>query len=256
MSVDVRFTSAEAEQFRQMDAVEDRLWWYRALRGFVLSVLPPRVNDTPSIAVDIGCGNGSFTAALASRGHSVIGIDLSELALSNAQSRGLSERVAVADAQRLPLRTETIDLVVSLDVLETRWVKPDVMLDEIARVLKPGGVALIQAAAFQWLLSQHDQAVGSTHRYHRNELISLGESAGLRCERSGYFFLLLFPLMLAHKLIHRPRKNANTARSAIAMPPRIVNEVLFRICELERALSRTYTQPFGSSVYALFRKES
>lgn len=95
------------------------------------------------IALDVGCGPGTVTAALA---HAVgsdglaLGVDISEPMLARAVRAESGPQIGFlrADAQRLPLRDETVDAVVSIAVLQL-IPNPVAALAEIARVLRPGG---------------------------------------------------------------------------------------------------------------------
>lgn len=90
--------------------------------------------------VDLACGTGIVSAALARRcGRPVIGLDLSAGMLELAASR-LPGRVIRADATRLPLpeaRVPAVCAVWLLHLLPSTLVA--VVLDEVARVLIPGG---------------------------------------------------------------------------------------------------------------------
>jgi len=115
-------------------------------------------------AADLGCGPGQLVIELARRspGLHVTGIDLSEEMLAqgqeNARRAGVAERVSFrqGDAQQIPFPDASLDLVVSTLSLH-HWSDPVAVLDEIARVLRPGGSFLIfdlrrdMAAPF-WLL--------------------------------------------------------------------------------------------------------
>ncbi|MGI9183945.1 MAG: class I SAM-dependent methyltransferase [Solirubrobacteraceae bacterium] len=93
--------------------------------------------------LDLGCGAGTFTAALAGVGASVIGADVAEAALRRARQRhpGLEfRRVACGDA--LPFADGAFDLVWSSEVIEhvadtARW------LSEVRRVLARRGRLLL-----------------------------------------------------------------------------------------------------------------
>jgi arsenite methyltransferase len=94
-------------------------------------------------ALDVGSGPGSITASLA---HAVgpeglaLGVDISEPMLARAVRAAAGPQVGFlrADAQRLPLRDETVDAAVSIAVLQL-IPDPAATLSEIARVLRPGG---------------------------------------------------------------------------------------------------------------------
>jgi len=95
------------------------------------------------IALDVGSGPGSITAALARAAGPdglALGVDISEPMLARAVRAEAGPQVGFlrADAQRLPLRDQTVDSAVSIAVLQL-IPDPVATLSEIARVLRPGG---------------------------------------------------------------------------------------------------------------------
>ncbi|HEY7053110.1 MAG TPA: methyltransferase domain-containing protein [Mycobacterium sp.] len=94
-------------------------------------------------ALDVGCGPGTITALLArvaGKGGLALGVDVSEPMLARAVRAGYGPQVGFmrADAQRLPLRDDTVDAVVSVAVVQL-IPDPDAAIAEMARVLRPGG---------------------------------------------------------------------------------------------------------------------
>ena len=94
-------------------------------------------------ALDLGCGAGEFTAALAQAGADTVGVEVAEAALRRARASHpeLDFRLAPIDGP-LPLGDNTFDVVWSSEVIEhvadtARW------LSEIRRVLVPGGRLLL-----------------------------------------------------------------------------------------------------------------
>jgi arsenite methyltransferase len=95
------------------------------------------------VALDVGAGPGSITTSLAHAAGPdglALGVDISEPMLARAVRAAAGPQVGFlrADAQRLPFRNETIDVAVSIAVLQL-IPEPAAALSEIARVLKPGG---------------------------------------------------------------------------------------------------------------------
>ncbi|KAA8968930.1 methyltransferase domain-containing protein [Mycobacterium sp.] len=95
------------------------------------------------VALDVGSGPGTVTAALARAagpGGLALGVDVSEPMLARAVRAESGPQVGFlrADAQRLPLRDDTVDAVVSIAVLQL-IPDPAAALSEMARVLRPGG---------------------------------------------------------------------------------------------------------------------
>ena len=107
---------------------------------------------TGGVALDVGSGPGNVTAQLADAAGPdglALGVDISEPMLARAVEAQVAPNLGFmrADAQRLPLRDETVDAATSLAVLQL-IPNPAQTLAEIARVLKPGGrVALMVPTA-------------------------------------------------------------------------------------------------------------
>ena len=116
----------------------------------VESFLADRSGD---LALDVGCGNGRHTEALAARTEAAVGVDLSrgllDEAVDRARDRGFADATAFVhgDAAALPVRDGTADLAVyvaTLHHLSPRDARIG-SLNELARVLAPDGVALVSA---------------------------------------------------------------------------------------------------------------
>ena len=110
--------------------------------------------------LDVGCGRGLMLVGAAkrlSRGRAT-GVDIwqaedlsgnrPEATLENARREGVAERVEIktADMRELPFPDGTFDVVVSNAAIHNLYAKDDraKAIGEIARVLKPGGRALIE----------------------------------------------------------------------------------------------------------------
>lgn len=101
------------------------------------SVLPPL--DGLRI-LDVGCGKGRLAVHLRDEGAEVVGLDPSAAMLGRA--KGL-DRVR-ATARRLPFAWGTFDATIAVESLAHVPAEGlDSVLDEMARVLRPGGVAAI-----------------------------------------------------------------------------------------------------------------
>lgn len=99
------------------------------------------------ILLDLGSGPGRYSHWLARRtGAFPMGIDASFEAVRLAAGRRMPGAVLQGDAGRLPLRGQSIGAAISLDLLQAMGA-PSSLFDELARVLRPGGRAVIVALA-------------------------------------------------------------------------------------------------------------
>jgi SAM-dependent methyltransferase len=123
--------------------------------------------------LDAGCGVGYGTAMLASGGAaSALGVDVSAHAIDAARAEaGAAARFEVADIERLDVPDASFDLVTCFEVIE--YVQhPEHALDELRRVLRPGGLLLIS--------SPNRGVYPPGNRWHVNEFSSAEIEAGLR----------------------------------------------------------------------------
>ncbi|MEZ6188244.1 MAG: class I SAM-dependent methyltransferase [Planctomycetota bacterium] len=118
------------------DRAEDYARWRpgypRAAIDAALAGLP-----APATVVDVGCGTGISTRALADAGAHVLGVEPDPAMLAHAQAAGGGPRYAVGRAERLPLADASCDLVVVAQAFH--WFQRDAALQEFQRVLRPGG---------------------------------------------------------------------------------------------------------------------
>ena len=105
----------------------------------------------PVTGLDLGCGNCRHAELLAADCDRVLGIDVSrnllETGRERATARDFEVNLLCGDAARLPLADETVDVAVyvaTIHHLPTRAARID-SLDELARVLSPGGRGLVSA---------------------------------------------------------------------------------------------------------------
>ncbi len=102
--------------------------FYDAVIDAIRSAMP---KDAP-VVLDAGCGDGSFTRAL--QGQTTVGVDLSADAVRLAARGGGPILWAIADVTRLPIRDESVDVILNLF--------SPAHYAEFARVLKKNGLLL------------------------------------------------------------------------------------------------------------------
>lgn len=92
-------------------------------------------------ALDVGCGAGLSTAPLARLAQQCLGVDPAEAMLASARSVAPGASFAVATAEHLPLRPDSVDLVTAAGSLNFTRVAD--ALQEIRRVLTSQGVLVV-----------------------------------------------------------------------------------------------------------------
>ncbi|MFB4283030.1 MULTISPECIES: class I SAM-dependent methyltransferase [unclassified Nonomuraea] len=213
----------ETSELRRLITLEDTHWWYRERRAILRREL--RELGRPGRALDIGAAGGGNTRVLVEAGWDATATDNCEAAVETARQRGL--KAVHADARALPFEPGSVDLVTAFDVLE--HIREDhLAAAEIARVLAPGGHALIAVPCDMALWSAHDDAVGHVRRYDRDSLTVVVEKAGLTVDRIWSWNVLLRPLVVRH----RRRSRGSDLRKT----PFLVNAGLSAIVRAERYL--------------------
>lgn len=93
--------------------------------------------------LDVGSNTGRYTHLLAQRGLRVEGVDFSDELLAKARSRHPEYTFQQGDAQNLPFKDDSYDGIISLGLIQ---MVPDwkAAVRETVRVLKPGGIAIIE----------------------------------------------------------------------------------------------------------------
>ncbi len=243
-------------EFQFLAAAERDFWWFRGMRRILFGLLDPlAARRSFDRVLEAGCGTGHFAALLAARyGWRLFPLDLAWEGLQHGRRSGLT-RLLQADIARLPFPDACFDAVLSLDVLvhfppggEGR------ALDELARVLVPGGLLVLRAAALKVLRSRHSQFTGERQRFTRAALRAAVEARGIRTLRATYANSLLLPVALVkfrlwEPLLRRP------ASSGLAPLPGGLNRLLELPLRLEHRLLRAGVNlPLGQSVILIGEK--
>ena len=231
----------ERDEYERLAAVEDRMWWTRALRRNLRTAASSATMPNGRL-LDAGCGTGGFLAAL-THGASV-GLDRDGFACRLAQGKA-RRPVAQGSVDDLPFRDAAFDIIVSADVLCHRGVGVERALGEMYRCLKPGGALIINLPAYLWLYSAHDRAVDNARRFRRREVMELLAAAGFGRIRATYWNTLLFPLMVARRLLPG-------GGSEVALLPAPLERLFDATATIESVLLRSGLRlPFGGSILAV-----
>jgi SAM-dependent methyltransferase len=235
--------------FDVMHRVEREHWWFRAKRDIVRSAIVAEA--TRGVAVDVGCGTGAVLHDLAGLGFApVLGTDLDAHALTLvAGDVGPGIGLARAVAEALPLRSGSVQVLCSLDVVE--HLDDDVLaLREYLRVLRPGGRLVVTVPAYRWAWSSHDVDLGHRRRYTRPQLESVAAAAGFEIVTSRYFHAWLVPIALLLRKTPLRAVVADKPAESVSMGGPLQNAIGHRLAALDRRLAL----PFGLSILLVARR--
>jgi SAM-dependent methyltransferase len=225
-------------------------FWFHGFRRFVRPLLTEAARglEDPRI-LDCGCGTGHNLTLLREFGRAC-GIDLTWSGLSYARSRG-ERAVARASAACLPFGSGAFDIVTSFDVL---YALDDELereaLNEMYRVLRPGGQILVNVAAMKMLTGNHSVLSAELRRYSRRGLRDRLEGAGFVLRRITYTNFSLLPIVLAVRLAQRFAGH-HESETEMTVPRAPINAALGAVLAIEAEALKVVNMPVGSSLLAL-----
>ena len=170
-------TASEVQQhWEDRYGERDRIWSGR-VNAHLAGIAEPL---TPGRALDLGCGEGGDTLWLAAHGWRVLGVDISETALSRAaaeaEARGLTDRVQLVQTNLSETFPEgTFDLVSAQFLQSLVHLDRERIFASAARAVAPGGVLIIvdHGAAPPWAKHIHDHVFPTVEEVFAT--IDLGE---------------------------------------------------------------------------------
>lgn len=169
-----------------LERLLDRLY---AFRGRLIEIAN---GLEPGRVLDIGCGRGLLLHQLRKRGWEVIGTELSEDSASYARDV-LHIDVKTTSVADLNLPSEAFDMVILWHVLE-HITDPAGLLQEVARILRPGGTLLVAVPNFasieaRWARSRwfHLDVPRHLNHFTPDTLRAMLVGVGLRPRMTSYF---------------------------------------------------------------------
>jgi SAM-dependent methyltransferase len=124
---------------RTVPGIPEENYWFRRHEAAYLWAEPLVTGRT---VLEVGCGEGYGTALLARSARRIVGIDYDALTASHAAAMYPQARFVRANLAALPVPSESVDLVVTLQVIEHVWNHSE-FVRECLRVLRPGGLLLV-----------------------------------------------------------------------------------------------------------------
>jgi 2-polyprenyl-3-methyl-5-hydroxy-6-metoxy-1,4-benzoquinol methylase len=124
---------------RTVPGVQEENYWFRRHEVAYQFALPHVAGKR---VLEVGCGEGYGTALLATSAADVVGIDYDALTVVHAAARYRQASFIRGNLAALPVASETVDAVATLQVIEHVWNHRE-FLSECRRVLRPGGLLLV-----------------------------------------------------------------------------------------------------------------
>jgi len=250
-----------SQDYADLYQLEDTFWWFSGMRRITAALLDPACQFSESVSVlDVGCGTGGMISWLSRfrPGASVTGLDVNAEALGFCRRRNHSQ-VTLGSATHLPFKSSTFHLVTSFDVLVHLSGQESVRatIAEIFRVLRPGGIAFVRVAAYDWMRSGHDEAIDMQRRYTLKELSDQMEEAGFQICRRTYANTLLLPVAIVWRRILKPLGLSQGGSDVKPLPRWLtwLNGPLADVLGAEAFLLKHFAKlPFGLSAICIATK--
>lgn len=237
----------ETSEYSNLAHVERTHWYYRGKRAFVRfwleSTLPPGAGRKRTL-LDCGAGTGYFAKEMSDTWEVHVQ-DADDNAIQFLRQEFPPHCVSQSTTDALPYRDGQFDAVTALDVLE-HIPRHREAAAELARVLRPGGVAVVTVPAMMALWSDWDVALHHCRRYSADELHALFPAAEWTINHLNYTNVLPMPLIWIIRKLRRKRA-AGHGRAEDRLPPSWINHLLFwQMVTL--AQQRCLRFPFGVSL--------
>ncbi len=247
--------------FDRLAEIETGHWWslgmWRLASYWLTSALKGR---TGLEALDVGCGTGFTMLRLRSLPEidCVVGLDPSIEALEHARGRH-DMPLFCGSAVALPFENASFDVITCFDVLQHVPEGEDGRaVEEMSRVLRPGGVVLIRSNARpSW-----SRTPRATPCYRLVDLVSLFADTHFSVRRASYANALP---ALGQEVIGRIPRSRGGVRShpsggglRIRLPHPRINRMMGAVSSLEAMIAGAWgiPLPFGHSTMLLAQKDS
>jgi len=174
--------------------------WEVVRADFFVRLLRENLHGHALAALDLGAGDGYFAECLVQGLPAIAQMTCFDIGYQAAWLQANKQRPRLAFTAQNPDGVH--DLIVLLDVLEHVDDSRATLVDAVLSLLKPGGLALISAPAWQALFSSHDILLGHKRRFAPAELRSLVQEARLVVVEHGQ----LFSSLLAPRALMKARE--------------------------------------------------
>ena len=243
----------EGKAYETFAELENSHFWFVARRKIFFDFLDRLLAGRQNLRIlEVGCGTGGMLGPLTRYGE-VHGLDIAHDCMLYCRERGF-DRMVTGSGYQLPYADNSFDLVALFDTIE-HIPEDQQVLEEVRRVLQPGGNVFISTPAYQFLYSQNDRIAHHYRRYTRGSLQRVLRGAGLQVHRLTYFNTFLFPvilpvillLKLKERMFGLPEGQHNMSFKF----PRPVHTLFANFMGSERFLLRHMEFPFGHSLIAI-----
>ncbi len=243
-------------EYSAMALCEKDMWWYRCLHDLTLEAIKKGAPENPAI-LDAGCGTGGLLLRLKENGYSSLsGFDLSSDAVEYARKNS-GVPVQLQDISNLEqiYPEKSFDVVVSHDMVCLLEKGRDrAAIVQLLKVLKPGGLLLMNFPSLKAFNGNHDIAVGIQQRYSKKNIRQMLPT-NVSVKQLNFWPFFLSPAIFLIRKLQKVKSKLFKGQELISdvqMPPLLLNNAFYRITRLEsRSIKK---KPWGSSLFLVLQK--
>ena len=248
----------KSEYFYKLYQAEENNFWFKARNQLIQWALRTYASNCQSF-LEIGCGTGFVLSGVRDTipSSNIVGSEIFTAGLAFAAKRVPEAELVQMDARNLPYKEE-FDVISAFDVIE--HIDEDILvLKNLFRGLKSGGLIMITVPQHQWLWSSVDVHACHVRRYSSAELHEKIEQVGFNIIRTTSFVSFLLPAMYLSRFKISKNKDPDPdsdsdSDSELNINP-FINYLFEKILGLERFFIRIGVRfPFGGSRLVLARK--
>jgi SAM-dependent methyltransferase len=221
-----------------------------ASRRQAVDSLRRHLEDPRGVVLEVGISSGLLLPELkaAFPGALVLGADAFPDAVARLAERNPTWPMLVFDLCECPLPDDSVDAVVMLNVLE-HIERDQRALEQVRRILKPGGVLVIEVPSGSGLYDIYDELLHHFRRYDMGDLRAKVERAGLTLRWTSHLGFFLYPAFATvKKLNHRFRRRLKqNQEKAVSQQIRSLRRstIFDWLMGFEFHLGRLVRYPFG-----------
>lgn len=237
-----------ADELRFIEHNEEIHFYFRTKRKILQYIYDKYIADDinePQI-LDLSCSTATDMKLF----DNVIGMDIDFQSLIIAKK--INMPLVNGDANILPFCDNSFDIILAVDLISVKGIDEKSVLNEIERVLRPGGYLYINVPAMKKLYSMHDKTVGNRKRYGRKEIKDMFGSERWDIIKYSYWSFFVLPLVfIRRKLISIII--GRDYQSDLVEISFVLNKMLELIYSAELPLFKRSLLPAGISLFALLK---
>ena len=208
--------------------------------NYLVNYCLDKINKDSKIILDFGAGLGTFSELLAQRGFSVECIEPDAEQAEIIKKKGLT---LVESIDSYP--DNSIENIVSFNVFE-HIEEDQIVLKQIQKKLKPGGIFFLFVPADSKLYSSFDKKLGHFRRYDLDNLLEMVRKCNFTIKDYEYFDSLGYILAFIYKVI-------NHRGTISAFHILLFDKIIFPVSILS---DKVFNKKFGKNIVMILSKEA